>query len=101
LWLKKLNRYRAIAAQRSRLSTNCVTLLTLKSPLKNATLKPQTKLCELFPRDNRIEVVADMEAEMGLHVNLLQPKRWIVYGFAGLLLAAIALSFFNNIAGLL
>jgi acyl carrier protein len=74
--------------------------INAKKPIEKCDLKPQTKLCELFPRDNRIEVVADMEAEMGLHVNLLQPKRWIVYGFATLLLAAIALSFFNNIAGL-
>jgi hypothetical protein len=41
-----------------------------------------------------------MESEMGFHVNLLQPKAWIVYAFTGLMLmAAIALSFFNNIAG--
>jgi hypothetical protein len=73
--------------------------INAKKPVEKCDLKPQTKLCELFPRDNRIEVVADMEAEMGLHVNLLQPKQWIVYGFAGLLLAAIALSFYNNIVG--
>ena len=73
--------------------------INAKKPIQKCELKPQTKLCELFPRDNRIEVVADLETEMGFHVNLLQPKRWIVYAFAGLLLAAIALSFFSNIAG--
>lgn len=73
--------------------------INAKKPIEKCDLKPQTKLCELFPRDNRIEVVADLENEMGFHVNLLQPKRWIVYGFTALLMAAIALSFFNNIAG--
>jgi hypothetical protein len=73
--------------------------INAKKPIEKCELKPQTKLCELFPRDNRIEVVADLENEMGLHVNLLQPKQWIVYAFAGLLLVAIALSFYNNIAG--
>jgi hypothetical protein len=75
--------------------------INAKKPIEKCDLKPQSKLCELFPRDNRIEVVADLENEMGFHVNLLQPKRWIVYVFAGLLMAAIALSFFNNIAGLI
>lgn len=73
--------------------------INAKKPIEKCDLKPQSKLCELFPRDNRIEVVADLEEEMGLHMNLLQPKQWIVYGFAGLLMAAIALSFLNNIAG--
>lgn len=73
--------------------------INAKKPIEKCDLRPQTKLCELFPRDNRIEVVADLEDEMGLHMNLLQPKQWIIYAFAGLLMAAIALSFFNNIAG--
>lgn len=73
--------------------------INAKKPIEKCDLKPQSKLCELFPRDNRIEVVADLENEMGFHVNLLQPKRWIVYAFTGVLMAAIALSFFNNIAG--
>lgn len=73
--------------------------INAKKPIEKCDLKPQTKLCELFPRDNRIEVVADMEAEMGFHINLLQPKQWIVWCFTGLLLAGVALAFYNNIAG--
>ncbi|RYU89261.1 acyl carrier protein [Mucilaginibacter terrigena] len=73
--------------------------INAKKPIEKCELRPQTKLCELFPRDNRIEVVGELESEMGFHVNLLQPKQWIVYGFAGLLLAAITLSFYNNITG--
>lgn len=72
-----------------------------KNPVEKFMLKPQTKLSDIFPRDNRIEVVAEIETEMGFHMNLLQPKQWIIWVFAGLLLAAIVISFFNNIAGLI
>jgi hypothetical protein len=73
--------------------------INTKNTIERDLLKPQTRLAEIFPRDNRIEVVADMEAEMGFHLNLLQPKQWIVWVFALILLASISLSFFNNIAG--
>jgi acyl carrier protein len=73
--------------------------INTKNTIERDLLKPQTRLAEIFPRDNRIEVVADMEAEMGFHLNLLQPKQWIVWVFALILVASISLSFFNNIAG--
>jgi hypothetical protein len=73
--------------------------INTKNTIERDLLKPQTKLSEIFPRDNRIEVVADMETEMGFHMNLLQPKQWIVWVFALALIASISLSFFNNIAG--
>jgi hypothetical protein len=70
-----------------------------KNPVDKYLLKPQTKLSEIFPRDNRIEVVADIEAEMGFHMNLLQPKQWIVWAFSLLLLASVAITFYNQTAG--
>lgn len=73
--------------------------INAKNPIDRAELKPQTKLCELFPRDNRIEVVADIEAEMGFHMNLLRPKQGIVWAFGLLLLASVALTFFYELAG--
>ena len=73
--------------------------INAKSPIDRAELKPQTKLCELFPRDNRIEVVADMETEMGFHMNLLRPKPWIVWTFVLMLLASITVSFIFDTAG--
>ena len=72
-----------------------------KNPAEKFILKPQTRLADIFPRDNRIEVVTDIENEMGFHMNLLQPKQWIVWGFTGILLAAIAIFFFNNVVGLI
>lgn len=73
--------------------------INAKNPVDRSELKPQTKLCELFPRDNRIEVVADIEAEMGFHMNLLQPKQWIIWTFGSLLLASVVLTYFFAIAG--
>lgn len=70
--------------------------INAKNPAEKSLVKPQTKLCELFPRDNRIEIVADIENEMGFHMNLLQPKSWIVWCFALLLIASLGLFLFNT-----
>lgn len=70
--------------------------INARNPTEKYLVKPQTKLCELFPRDNRIEVVADIEAEMGFHMNLLRPKPWITWSFALLLVASLGLFFFNS-----
>ncbi|MEB0263344.1 MULTISPECIES: hypothetical protein [unclassified Mucilaginibacter] len=73
--------------------------INAKKPIEKCDLKPQTKLCELFPRDNRIEVVADLENEMGLHMNLLRPKPGVVWAFSIALLASITISFMFGIIG--
>nr|WP_294942365.1 hypothetical protein [uncultured Mucilaginibacter sp.] len=70
--------------------------INARNPEEKYLVKPQTKLCELFPRDNRIEVVADIEAELGFHMNLLQPKSWIVWAFGLMLVAAIGLFWVNT-----
>ncbi|MCO5936585.1 hypothetical protein NAF17_13650 [Mucilaginibacter sp. RB4R14] len=73
--------------------------INAKKPIEKCDLKPQTKLCELFPRDNRIEVVADLENEMGLHMNLLRPKPGVVWAFSVALLASVTVSFMFGIIG--
>jgi hypothetical protein len=73
--------------------------INAKNTVDRAELKPQTKLCELFPRDNRIEVVADIENEMGFHMNLLRPKPWIILSFLVMLLASITVSMVFDIVG--
>ncbi|AMR31020.1 hypothetical protein A0256_06070 [Mucilaginibacter sp. PAMC 26640] len=70
--------------------------INAKNPAEKYLVKPQTKLCELFPRDNRIEIVADIENEMGLHMNLLQPKPVIVWSFALLLILSLGLFWVNT-----
>jgi hypothetical protein len=73
--------------------------INAKKPIEKCDLKPQTKLCELFPRDNRIEVVADLEEEMGLHMNLLRPKPGIVWAFAIALIVFITISLVYGVVG--
>ena len=73
--------------------------INAKKPIEKCDLKPQTKLCELFPRDNRIEIVADLENEMGLHMNLLRPKPGVVWAFTIALILSITLSFVFGVAG--
>lgn len=69
--------------------------ISAKNPIDKCALKPQTKLCELFPRDNRIEVVADIEQELGFHMNLLRPKPGIVAIFGTLLVLSLAAMWIN------
>jgi hypothetical protein len=73
--------------------------INAKKPIEKCDLRPQTKLCELFPRDNRIEVVADLEAEMGLHMNLLRPKPGIVWAFLAALVVFITVSVVYGVVG--
>jgi hypothetical protein len=73
--------------------------INAKKPIEKCNLKPQTKLCELFPRDNRIEIVADLENEMGLNMNLLRPKPFVVWAFAIALIVSVAISFVFGIVG--
>lgn len=74
-------------------------VINAKKPIEKCDLKPQTKLCELFPRDNRIEVVADLENEMGLHMNLLRPKAGIVWAFVVALIVSITVSVTYGVVG--
>ncbi|HMG10470.1 MAG TPA: hypothetical protein VK609_18280 [Mucilaginibacter sp.] len=60
-------------------------------------IKPQTRLADLFPRGNRLEVIAEIEKEMGFKINLLQPKQGIVSTFVFVLLASLAGFFFQPV----
>jgi hypothetical protein len=56
-------------------------------------IKPQTKLADIFPRDTRLQVIAEIEREMGFKINLLQPKQGIVGTFLFVLVGS-AVGFF-------
>lgn len=60
-------------------------------------VKPQTKLEDIFPRDNRIVVITEIEKEMGFQLNLLQPKQGIITAFAFILIASLAGFFFQPV----
>jgi len=64
-------------------------------------IKPQTKLCDIFPRDTRLQVIAEVEKEMGFKMNLLKPKGSIVFTFSLILGASlIGLLFFPIIGAI-
>lgn len=58
-------------------------------------VKPQTRLEDIFPRDNRVVVINEIEREMGFQLNLLQPKQGIIGLFAFVLVASLAGFFFQ------
>jgi hypothetical protein len=58
------------------------------------TIKPHSKLCQLLPRENRLEVIAEVETELGIELNLLQPKQWLIIAFSVALLGSITACFY-------
>ena len=49
--------------------------------VEKCNITPHTKLSKLFPRENRIGAIEEIESELGFKVNLLQPRKWIVNTF--------------------
>jgi hypothetical protein len=67
-------------------------------------ITPQTRLCKILPKENRLQLIAGIENELGFKTNLLQPKQWILTIFGLTLVGSFILCFFNlpvGIAGLL
>lgn len=62
-------------------------------------VKPQTKLCTIFPRDTRLQVIAEVESEMGFKMNLLKPKPSVVFTFSLLLGASLVGLYFSLLIG--
>ena len=60
-------------------------------------IKPQTKLADIFPRDTRLQVIAEIEKEMGFKINLLQPKQGVVGAFIFVLMASLAGFFYQPV----
>ncbi len=58
-------------------------------------IRPQTRLSDIFPRDTRLQVIAEIEKEMGFNIDLLQPKQGIVGAFIFILLASLVGLFFQ------
>jgi len=68
------------------------------------TIKPHTRLSQLIPRGNRMEIIAEVETELGIELNLLQPKQWLIILFSAALLGSIIACFYfwpGAIAGIL
>jgi acyl carrier protein len=57
--------------------------------IDKCSVKPQTKLSEIFPKDSRLEIISEIENELGYKINLLRPRQWIVGLFALLLVCSL------------
>jgi len=68
--------------------------INLSVPADKDLIKPQTKLCNIFPRDTRLQVIAEIEKEMGFKMNLLKPKGMVVFIFSLMLGASVVGLFF-------
>jgi hypothetical protein len=63
-------------------------------------IKPQTRLSAIFPADNRLEFISELENELGYEFNLFQPRKWVVGAFIFLLAASLIGCFYNLSLGI-
>ncbi|GAA4325342.1 hypothetical protein GCM10023149_27610 [Mucilaginibacter gynuensis] len=63
----------------------------------------QTSLKDIFPENERLQLIGTIEADMGLSLNVLQPKQTTIYALACIFALSIAALFFNMLiaAGLM
>src|ERR1700761_1091992 len=58
-------------------------------------IKPHTRLSKLFPRDSRLQTIAEIEEHIGFSTNLLQPKQWVIALFTVIMLISVVGLFYN------
>ena len=58
-------------------------------------IKLESKLFELFPRKNRIELVRKVEKNIGFKLNILKPPKFIFYSLVILSIISFVLLFIN------
>ena len=68
--------------------------------INKCDITTHTKLCNLFPKENRLETIAKVEDELGFRISLLEPKWWIVCIFALTLISSCIFCFYNLFAGM-
>jgi hypothetical protein len=68
--------------------------------INKCDITTHTKLCKLFPKEQRLEAIASVEAELGFGINLLKPKQWIVGIFVFTLIVSGIFCFSNFFAGM-
>jgi len=59
------------------------------------SITPHTRLSKIFPRENRLQVIAEIEQELGFETKLLQPKQWVIALFSITLLVSFIGLFYN------
>jgi len=68
------------------------------------SITPNTRLSKLFPKENRLQMIQEIEHELGFDTDLLQPKPWIIVLFSTFFIGSLIACYFNweiGIAGIL
>jgi len=69
------------------------------SGINKCDISTHTKLCKLFPKEDRLDAITKLEDELGFRLNLLKPKQWIVSIFGFTFIASCIFCFINLFAG--
>ncbi|HTI60464.1 hypothetical protein [Mucilaginibacter sp.] len=72
--------------------------------IDKCSITPHTRLSKLFPRETRLQVITEIEQDLGFDTKLLKPKQWVITLFSLLLMASVAGLFYNwqiGVAGIL
>jgi len=67
--------------------------------IEKCSITPHTKLSKLFPKDDRLKLIGQIDQELGFETNLLQPKQWAVSLFGLLAVVFFFMFFYNWLAG--
>ena len=59
------------------------------------SITPHTRLSKIFPRENRLQVIAEIEQDLGFETKVLKPKQWVITLFSLMLLASFIGLFYN------
>ncbi|MBE9585019.1 YrzE family protein [Mucilaginibacter sp. JRF] len=73
--------------------------ITTSTTIDRCAINTNTCLKDVFPEEERLQLVADMEHEMGLRLNVLQPKQSVIWGLIVLFILSVAAFYFNWQAG--
>jgi hypothetical protein len=69
------------------------------SPCRKSEITPACKVKTIFPCDNRAEMIERVETELGLKINILQPKPWISVTLVILFLGSVIACFEYGLIG--
>ncbi|MBV8388329.1 MAG: hypothetical protein JO080_00860 [Mucilaginibacter sp.] len=72
--------------------------------IDKSSIRPQTRLSSILNEENRVQVLSQIEHELGFQINLLQPKQWMIALFVFTFVCSVIGCFYNitiGVAGVL
>lgn len=73
--------------------------ITASTTIDRCSINTHTCLKDVFPEEERLQLVADIEGEMGLRLNVLQPKQSVITMLTLLFVLSLITLYFNWQAG--